>query len=646
MPTLQSLRNRHFFIADLIIVAIVGYLSFALRLERLNIAPYWLTFAVFTTVALLLMPAIFQAAGLYSRYWRYASINEVLALLSGAGLAVSLSYIVSSVILNLTAARPLPLSVPIIFLFLVSNSVTFIRLSVRVLRRSRKNARNGDSTTVAIMGAGDAGEKILREILNSQYVDLSVAGLLDDDKHKHGVSIHGVPVLGDRRQIPAVVRKYNVQQIIIAMPSAPGDAIREITAICKEAGVPAKTIPGIYELLDGRVSVSQIRDVDINDLLRRDMVRTDTVAVGNLVRGRRVLVTGAGGSIGSELCRQLIAFAPGELHLVGHGENAIFDIYHELRKRAPNTTLIPIIADVRDEARISAVFEERRPQIIFHAAAHKHVPLMEANPSEAITNNILGTGNLLCAAKATGIERFVLISTDKAVNPSSIMGASKRVAELLVHRAAAETRCPYVVVRFGNVLGSRGSVVETFQRQIRDGGPVTVTDRQMKRYFMTIPEAVQLVMQAAVLGEGGEAFVLDMGQPVKIVDLAQDMIELSGLRLGRDIHIEFIGRRPGEKLFEELFIEGETYNPTAHEKIFIAQNAGAFAASITPAALEETIEALVASARRNDRLAIIRSLKMLVPEFKPAGEQEKKKPTAALAPPPPEADPTATPERA
>jgi FlaA1/EpsC-like NDP-sugar epimerase len=399
--------------------------------------------------------------------------------------------------------------------------------------------------------------------------------------------------------------------------------IREIVDICEQAQITPKTIPGMYELLDGAVSVNQLREVDIEDLLRRQPVRTDTTAVQNLLRGKRVLVTGGGGSIGGELCRQALQGAPAELILLGHGENSVFSIYHELRRLWPETEtkVIPVIADIRLETRIRSIFAQYQPEIVFHAAAHKHVPLMEMNPTEAITNNVQGTRNLLAAAQAVDVQQFVMISTDKAVKPTSIMGASKRAAELLVHQAALTTGKPYVAVRFGNVLGSRGSVVLTFKRQIAAGGPVTVTDPEMKRYFMTIPEAVQLVLQAATLGHGGEVFVLDMGEPVKIVDLARDLIELSGLEVGRDIDIAYIGRRPGEKLFEELFVPGEHYHRTAHEKIFIAANASSFVSH----ELGDLIEVLFAAAERGDAAAIYRGLKNLIPEFEPVYEKVRER---------------------
>lgn len=616
MSFLSRLRNRHFFVIDLHLLLLAAYLSFVLRLERIDIAPYWAGLAAFSLVAVIVTPWVLRVSGVYSRFWRYASIDELLLLAGASTVSAVLTGATSLLITTVFSVEPsIPRSVPLIYLLLVLGTTAAPRLAVRIAGRyNGQNNRAQHPQAVAIMGAGDAGAMILREIQNSSHVNMNVVGLLDDDPDKRNVRIHGVPVLGGREDIPRVVERHNVSRLIIAMPTAPGKVIREIVAICERASVQTKIIPGIYELLDGTVSVNQLRDVDIEDLLRREPVQTDIAAVHTLLQGKRVLVTGGGGSIGSELCRQILRCKPAELVLVGHGENSIFAITRELKAQAgPGTAIRPIITDIRFRERVQHVFATVRPQVVFHAAAHKHVPLMEVNPAEAITNNVLGTRCLLAAAQALDTEQFVMISTDKAVNPTSIMGASKRVAEMMVHEAAQVTGNPYVTVRFGNVLGSRGSVVLTFKQQIARGGPVTVTDPEMQRYFMTIPEAVQLVLQAAVLGQGGETFVLDMGEPVKIVDLARDLIELSGLELGRDIDITFVGRRPGEKLFEELFVDGESHCRTEHEKIFIAGNAS----SLVPDDLEAAVSSLIASAQRNDGKAVHQGLRNLIPEYRP-----------------------------
>ncbi|MFO7537774.1 MAG: nucleoside-diphosphate sugar epimerase/dehydratase, partial [Chloroflexota bacterium] len=598
MNQLKQLRNRHLFVSDILLLPLAAYLSYVLRLDRFDLTSYWQSYFLFSLVALVVTVVVFKAVGLYARYWRYASIDELLLLTGATTISVIGTSAVTAVLTwSLSLGNLYPRSIPLIFLLLGLMVTAGPRLLLRLLSRYRHGRTHLGyvQKPVLVMGAGDAGAMIVREMRQNPHLGLKVVGLLDDDPRKHGMSIYGVLVLGGREQIPLLVPRLRVEQVIIAMPTAAGKTIREIVARCEKTAVSTKIVPGIYEILDGTVSVNQLRDIDIEDLLRREPVQTDIQAMQNTIQGKRVLVTGGGGSIGSELCRQILRCRPSELILLGHGENSIFDIYNELRRwQVADTVIHPIIADVRSAERIQNVLAQVKPQIVFHAAAHKHVPLMEMNPAEAVTNNVVGTRNMLQAAQTVGVERFVMISTDKAVNPTSIMGASKRVAELLVHQAAQQTGLPYVAVRFGNVLGSRGSVVLTFKKQIAAGGPVTVTSPEMTRYFMTIPEAVQLVLQAAVLGHGGEVFVLDMGEPVKIIDLAHDIIELSGLEVGRDIDINIVGCRPGEKLYEELFVKGEVYHRTRHEKIYIAGNAS----SLVPHDLADAVDALEASAMR------------------------------------------------
>ncbi len=618
---LPLVRNRYFFTADLLLLPLAAYLSFVVRLDSLDLRGFWDGFQLFSLLAVAITPLIFWRVGIYSRFWRYASLDELLLLGSavvGAAIVIGLAALAVS---GVWPQVRVPRSVPAIYALISLSLVATPRLCARLLwrRHTLRRKRRGESPTplrVLIMGAGSAGSMMVRELRDNPQVGLEVVGFVDDDPEKRNVRIHGVPVLGSHQDIPRLVRAHNIRQVIIAMPSAPGKAIRKVVEICERAGVRTKSMPGIYEMLDGKVSVNQLRDVQIEDLLRRQPVHVDMGAVSRLLRGRRVLVTGGGGSVGSELCRQVLRCEPAELIILGHGENSVFSVEQELRRLLPaSTRLSTVIADVRFAERLAGVFATYRPEIVFHAAAHKHVPLMEANPCEAITNNVFGTRNLLEAAQEYGVEQFVMISTDKAVNPTSVMGASKRVAELLVHQAAARSGKPYVAVRFGNVLGSRGSVVLTFKQQIAAGGPVTVTDPEMARYFMTIPEAVQLVLQAATLGRGGEVFTLDMGEPVKIVDLARDMIELSGLEVGRDIDIVFTGPRPGEKLYEELFIHGEEYERTFHEKIFIACNAS----KLLPVALDESLRVLEQAAANNEPALILQTLKRLIPSFQHAG---------------------------
>ena len=630
---LLSLRNRHFFGLDVLLLCITPTLALALRTDGWSVQPagwdvltrYIPGLVIYTAIALVIRLIVFYRHDLYSRYWRYASIEE----LDQIGWAVFVSTVIigATVVLSRTpliaqTGFPLsnfPRSVVFIDALLVLFLLGGLRFSVRLATRRQREENGSPAKRALIMGAGDAGTMTAREMRSSRRTGFDPIAFIDDDPAKKGLRIHGIPVLGNRHDIPSIVQKYNIHHIIIAIPTASGGEIREIVRISEQAGAQTKILPGIYELLDGSINVSHLRNVEIEDLLRREPVETDVAAVRQLLQGKRVLITGGGGSIGSELCRQIRRCRPAELIVLGHGENSIFEIENELRRleareqSASPMTIHAVIADVRFKERVRVILEQYRPDVVFHAAAHKHVPLMEENPAEAITNNVMGTRNVLEAALVTGVERFILISTDKAVNPTSVMGASKRAAELLVHRAAQRSGRAYAAVRFGNVLGSRGSVVLTFKQQIAAGGPVTVTDPEIKRFFMTIPEAVQLVLQAGVLGHGGEVFLLDMGEPVKIVDLARDLIELSGLEVGRDIDITFTGLRPGEKLYEELFVDGEDYARTQHAKIFIAANASSF----VPNGLDEAIAALEQAARMNDRDAIVRSLQELIPEFRP-----------------------------
>ncbi|MBI3913918.1 MAG: polysaccharide biosynthesis protein [Chloroflexi bacterium] len=587
----MNLRNRHLFVLDLLAGFATPIIALALRLENFQSVPdYAGVLLLYIPTASLVRFIIFRRYGLYSRFWRYASIDELQQIANAVALAtLALGGLFLFIVPPLDlVSTDLPRSIPFLDGMLILLTAGGSRYSVRLFERMRQRRRNrsANNARVVILGAGDAGAMIVKEMQANPQLGFEPIVFLDDDPQKRGAWIHGVPIVGDRSKIPDVVKSYHIQQAIIAMPTAPGKTIRELTRLCQEANLPVKTVPGMFELLDGSVAVSQLRPVDIADLLRREPVATDLTQITELLHGKRVLVTGAGGSIGSELCRQIARCGPAELVLLGHGENSIFEIYNELKRleirdwkleigsnlQPPTSTLHPTISDLRDPERLNTIFSRFHPQIVFHAAAHKHVPLMEENVEDAVTNNVLGTRNLLECAAAGGVEHFVLVSTDKAVNPTSIMGATKRVAELLVQQAAAQSGRCFVAVRFGNVLGSRGSVVPFFRWQIAQGGPVTVTDPEVRRYFMTIPEAVQLVLQAATLGKGGEIFVLDMGEPIKIVDLARDLIRLSGLEEGRDIDIVFTGMRPGEKLFEEMFLSEENYQHTVHEKIFVARN--------------------------------------------------------------------------
>jgi len=632
LTLLLKLRNRHFLLADLVIFLGTPTLALLLRTDATEIPEkYRQSLGVITLTFLLLKILVFYRGGMYRRFWHYASVDDLAHI---AILGTQVLLLETAVFFGVL--RPLgwisdmfPRSLSLTESVLAITAVGAIRFSIPFGNRVRQRRMNVQpQESVLIAGAGAGGVLIVQEMQRNPAMGLRPVAFVDDAPDKQGLYIWGIPVVGTCTDIPRVAGATGATKVVIAMPTAPGPVIRQIVASCEEGGLPTKTMPGIYELFHGSAGVQQLRDVRIEDLLRREPIRTDTAAVRALIAGKCVLVTGAGGSIGSELCRQLLRCAPHTLLLLGHGENSIFEIYHELlrlrdetalggdptvQEAVRRTVIIPIIADIRSAERIHTVLTAQPPAIIFHSAAHKHVPLMEQNPSEAIMNNIIGTRNLLAAAVAVGTEHFVMISTDKAVNPTSIMGASKRVAELLVYQTAQQTGRRYGAVRFGNVLGSRGSVVPTFQRQIAAGGPVTITHPEMVRYFMTIPEAVQLVVQAAPLGQGGEVFMLDMGQPVKVLDLAKDLIRLSGLEVGRDIAIIATGMRPGEKMFEELFLPGEIYVRTQHEKIFIVANAGAG----IPATLAQAVVELQAAAEAGDNVNIRLQLQRLIPEFQP-----------------------------
>ncbi len=624
-------RNLHFLVSDAALLLFAPLVALFLRVDLDCLTEqYRRELLTYTAVSLLVKLLVFKWAGLYSRLWRYATISDMLAIVRGVGLATILLLVANMGVWTLMSSvwpLHLPRSLPILDGFVTAIIVTGPRMFKRMLHsfgpgNGIKAGVTGKASTmrrVIVAGAGDAGVSVVR-LLQQRRDDLRVpVAFVDDDAAKHGMRLHGIPVRGRLTDIPRLVTEFKVDEVIIAMPSAPGSKIREIVNMCEAAGVPSRNLPRLEDIVSGNITANALREVEIDDLLRREPIHTDMQAVAGFLEGRRVMVTGSGGSIGSELCRQILRCQPLEIILLGHGENSVFDISCELDRRVEGLHNLgrgrkPVIrrciADIRDAERLCMLFKRFQPEVIFHAAAHKHVPLMEENPCEAVSNNIFGTGNLLTAADAAGVERFVMISTDKAVNPSSVMGATKRVAEMLVHNAALRTGRYYVAVRFGNVLGSRGSVVPLFRRQIAQGGPVTVTHPDMKRFFMTIPEAVQLVLQASVLGHGGEVFMLDMGEPLKVLDLARDMIRLSGLEPNRDIQIQFTGCRPGEKLVEELFIEGETYQRTQHAKVFVMPGA-----NVSHEALDAGLMDLTAAMKLANDAELIQTLKRLVPQF-------------------------------
>jgi FlaA1/EpsC-like NDP-sugar epimerase len=613
----SKLRNRHLLVADAIAASLATLVAFAVRFEDLS----WIAANARLVLPYLLLSVpvrlvIFFWAGLYRRLWRHASVGELRQIIVAGGIAAGICAVLGLWLLPALQIIPtrVPFSVVFIDGFLTTAAIAFPRLLVRTVRRNGaiRRRRADSSKRVLIVGAGDSATLVVKELRATSDLGFEPVGFVDDDTTKHRHMLLGLPVFGPLSSIKQVVQTHAISEIIIAMPSAPGSVIRTVVRAALDCGIPTLTVPSLPEILSRQGKSTSLREVQIQDLLRRDAVETDLAAVAELATGETVLITGAGGSIGGELCRQIARLAPARLVLLGHGENSIFDILHELAEEYRDVSFVPVIADVRDRKRMEAIFNLHRPHAVFHAAAHKHVPLMEDNVIEAITNNILGTLNVVDAALAAGAQHFVFISTDKAVRPTSVMGATKRIAELIVQRAALKHERNFVSVRFGNVLGSRGSVVPTFLRQIRSGGPVTVTHPEMQRYFMTIPEAVQLVLQAGALGRGGEVFLLDMGEPIRIVDIATDLIRLSGLSVGTDIEIRFTGMRPGEKLYEEMFFSAENVLTTDHPKVLRARN------GILPEGVMRRIEVLVKAAEAEHSDEELRSLlRSLVPDFHP-----------------------------
>jgi FlaA1/EpsC-like NDP-sugar epimerase len=570
----KRVRNRYLLIGDIFLSLISVLASYLLRLELIVIFPtYQYSLLWMLGIVVIIKPIVYYLFGIYRRLWRYASTRELVLILAAVTTA---SMVVSAAMIGLFAARVFigfPRSILVIDWLLSIALVGGLRFTFRLMAESTSSAANGVQQKphrrkrVLVIGAGDAGAMVVRELLKNPQLNMKPVGFLDDDPTKQNSQIHGVPVLAALDKIDQILETRHVDEVILAIPSAAGKVLREVTEITRQRGVAFRTMPGLYELLGGTVSVSRLREVDISDLLRREPVQMDMNAIGNVLENKVVLVSGAGGSIGRELCRQIAQLHPAKILMLGHGENSIFEAFMLLKESFPALEIVPLIADVRDETRLNILFERWQPEVVFHTAAHKHVPLMETNIEEAITNNILGTRNLVQAALKADVDRLVMISTDKAIRPVSVMGGTKRIAEMLVLDAAKRFDKAFTVVRFGNVLGSRGSVVPRFKRQIARGGPVTVTHPEMKRYFMTIPEAVHLVLQASAMSKGGENYVLDMGQQVKILDLAQDLIRLSGLEPGKDIEIVFSGIRPGEKLSEDLWDKGFSFSPTAHPDI-------------------------------------------------------------------------------
>lgn len=603
------MRNRYLLLADILAVALAAWAAFALRFGWLFPAERP-EFVPFLIAAVAIKVGTFFAFGLYRRYWRYAGFWDLMAIVLANSAASAALAAVMGVSRWLVLIPELSRTVPPLDWLLAMALTVGVRASLRAIAETvnrRPSAGGRPRRAVLIVGAGDAGALVAREMQKNLQLGQDPVGFLDDDRAKSGKQIYGLKVLGAITELGRVAEAQRVDEVVIAIPTAGGRTLRAVVERCQALGIPSRVMPGIFELLDGQLNVSRLRGVDIADLLRRPQINSPSDAPTYL-GGACAVVTGAGGSIGSELCRQVAFAGPRQLVLIGHGENSIFEIAAELRSRFPAMAVQAVIADVRDRARIHRVLRDVRPDVLFHAAAHKHVPLMEDNAAEAVTNNIVGTQNVVDGAVAVGVQRFVMVSTDKAAAPSNLMGASKRVAETIVQRAARRHGRAFVVVRFGNVLGSRGSVVPIFRAQIERGGPVTVTHPDVRRFFMTIPEAVHLILQAGGIGQGGELFVLDMGEPVLLREMAADMIRLSGFEAG-EVPIIFTGLRPGEKLDEILWEEGSAVEPSERKDIRRVREAMV----VTDDRLDDLIARLSEAALRDDHDRIVRLLHECVP---------------------------------
>lgn len=562
-----GLRKILMAILDIVIINISLYLSLTLRFENDIPMQYFTLFKETHVVVTVIALCSFIFFNLYNRIWKYASVNELIAIVFATSFS-SLTVLGYAFMIGKTFPR----SIYILFWLLLTTFIGGSRFILRTFNGVTPMLRRPEGVrNVMVIGAGEAGSMVIQEFKKHPDLKMRPTVLIDDDVDKYGMRIHGVRVFGGRKLIPEMVQRKNIKEIVIAMPSIDRLQIREIVNICSETKCKLRILPGVYELLDGKVSIKRLRDVKIEDLLGREPVKVNLEEISGYIKDKVVLVTGGGGSIGSELCRQIARFKPKELLVFDISENNVYRLELDLKTLFPDLKYTALIGSVRDRARLEYIFDKYRPNVVFHAAAHKHVPLMELNATEAIKNNVFGTLNVAEAADKYNAERFTLISTDKAVNPANIMGASKRIAEIIIQMMSMKSRTVFSAVRFGNVLGSEGSVVPLFKKQIESGGPVTVTHPEIIRYFMTIPEAVQLVIQAGAMAKGGEIFILDMGEPVKIADLARDMIKLSGLEPDVDIEIEYIGLRPGEKLYEELLLNEEGITATKYKKIYIAK---------------------------------------------------------------------------
>ena len=613
---------------DIILLACALYFSNLVRFDFTIPEEHWVAFKWILPFVLVIKIISFYFLDLYRGMWRFTSIADLLNIIK----ATTISFFLIICLILFSPARFLGFSRSVFVIdwcftilliagFRLSVRIYFVHQSEEKLRLihiwkvlSLSNKKRSDSKRLLIIGAGDCGEKIYREIRDNHQLQYDVVGFLDDNSVKFGKKIHGVPVLGYIKDISMVSEKVSADEALIAIPSANAQQIRNIVAKCRESDIKFKTIPGMGELIDGKVTINAIREVDYRDLLGREVIKLDEEGIGGYLKGQSVLVTGAGGSIGSELCRQICRFQPNQIILLERAESPLCEIELELKKNHNEINVVPLLADIQDNYQLKKAFETFKPQTVFHAAAYKHVPMLESQPWKAIENNIQGTINVATVANKFNVDRFVFVSTDKAVRPANVMGASKRVAEMLVRNqngcGVQNTR--FMIVRFGNVVGSNGSVVPLFKKQIKKGGPVTVTHPDVTRFFMTIPEACQLILQAGAMGHGGEIFLLDMGTPIKIDDMARDLVRLSGFEPDVDIKIEYIGLRPGEKLHEELIVEGEDVLPTAHKKIMVLKGI-----ECNLEVLNGKIDDLSILAKEHGEEKIKQKLQEIVPDYSP-----------------------------
>ncbi|KOF55966.1 MULTISPECIES: polysaccharide biosynthesis protein [Clostridium] len=610
-------ENRFFVISDIIMVTMSLYIALLLKYDFMVDTRYIKLFKVSIVPVIVFMIIFNRIFNLYNNMWKYASIDELLSIVYSVSLTnivfIVYSYILSHMKITQTVFYRFPYTVHVIFWMLCIILLGGTRFAYRASYESKKNREciSENRIRLLIIGAGDAAATLIKEIKRSKKLNYDIIGLIDDDDEKLGRLIYGVKVVGTRNDIEKFCEENSIGEIIVAMPSAPEKDRKEIFNICKNTKCKLRTFPSISDIIDGKFNMRKIRDVSIEDLLGRDEVKLNTENIEKYIKGKNILVTGGGGSIGSELCRQISKFNPATLVILDIYENNAYDLQMELNYTCPKLNKEVIIASIRDKKRLDEIFEKFKPDVVFHAAAHKHVPLMEVNPMEAIKNNVLGTFNVLKCCDEYNVKKFVQISTDKAVNPTNIMGATKRFCELMVQAFDRVSKTEFVAVRFGNVLGSNGSVIPLFKKQIAHGGPVTVTHPEINRFFMTIPEAAQLVIQAGAMAKGGEIFVLDMGKPVKIVDLAKDLITLSGFNPGEDIKIEFTGLRPGEKLYEELLMSEVALTSTEHEKIHVEKPM-----DIDMNFIESSIEDFKEVLKENNKEKIYEIMAEKVPTYK------------------------------